>query len=406
MSVPSVPGLASVLPLSKIQHALATKDHGSDRLPRPYANLRDRLTQTIVNEWTIVIILVVVQLWVFLSWTQSALSIAGKSIISACNTTQDLVSDLASSSHYAASAANDLIAESVESAISGLQTLLTMLVTGVEHMILFYVDLLVGTYECLIASAIHGVSSAALNATTTIVSFVNDTVTAIADEIEDGLQEISEFLNDAQGVVQLIADTITGDDSDWQSVNLTVESLENLSIPTSINTAIMNLQENVPTYSDVKNATDSVIELPFDLLKAEISSAFSNNVYFDKAVLTVPQKQNVTIFSPSDISSAIDALSHDIKVVTIIFTGLLVFAAIACVVWHVITERKNWNWMMFVVKRNSETAAEKVRESTHFFFFLSFIRVLLNTDTRPMTSKSVKFEPLSTPTIDLAPKLA
>jgi hypothetical protein len=319
--------------------------------PRPYAGLNARIAQTIVNEWTVVIAIVILKLWLFMESTRCSLIIAETSIIAICNATQDAAVDLASSSYYATSIANELVYQSIDVAIHAISAGLMAIVTGIEEIVLFYVGLLVGTYECLIVSTIHGSADAALNATESIVSFANKTVGDLGREIESGLEEISSILDDVQGVVGLLSDTFTGKDSDWQKVNLTVASLQNLSLPTSINAELQYLGNNVPTYEDVKNATDSILQLPFELLKRDINNTFTNDIHFNKSLLAVPPKQTVSTFSPSAVQNVLAQLAHDLHRLVMVLSFLLVAIAIGCIVWQIRVETNRWDWMMKVIQK-------------------------------------------------------
>lgn len=46
-----------------------------------------------------------------------------------------------------------------------------------------------------------------------------------------------------------------------------VSQLSNITIPDTINKALESLNNSIPTFDEVKNATDTAISFPFDLLK-------------------------------------------------------------------------------------------------------------------------------------------
>lgn len=56
-----------------------------------------------------------------------------------------------------------------------------------------------------------------------------------------------------------------------------VSELSSITIPDTVEKSLQSLNSSLPTFEEVKNATDTAISFPFDLLKA-LSLAFSANL--------------------------------------------------------------------------------------------------------------------------------
>ncbi|CAI4737165.1 CFF_collapsed_G0045470.mRNA.1.CDS.1 [Saccharomyces cerevisiae] len=137
-----------------------------------------------------------------------------------------------------------------------------------EGLVNFAIDLYLGTYACLIVSAVDGTVDVATNTTEKLISLVNDTVSSVANELDTGLNDISKIINKVIKAASKVENFFTGDDDDSnmtssiKSVNLTISALHNLYIPSSINDKLEELSAKTPDFAQVKNTTKNLISVP------------------------------------------------------------------------------------------------------------------------------------------------
>jgi len=155
------------------------------------------------------------------------------------------------------------------------------MLTGVEEIVLFVVNayksrqsfthalILVDTYLCLFTFAVTGSLGAVISASEDITTFLNSTLSTIEANI---LADVSS----AQTTIVSAVDKIAGGVSSifgGGSVNIpqiqipSVSELSNITIPDTVTKALQSLNNSLPTFEQVKNATDTAISFPFELLK-------------------------------------------------------------------------------------------------------------------------------------------
>ena len=316
--------------------------------PRPYIGLKARLSQIWINKWTVMVILVIVKLLLFQQSVQYSLNSALTYSNSLCESTQSLLSNAVSAPHYLAATANSLIETGMNDAISGLINMLMLIITGVENLIIFALDMTIGTYACLTIAVIDAAAGTAINATESIISFANSSLSTITNDLEKGLNEISDVINGVDGLLSDVANLITNGNSQIGTVNLTIDSLKNFTIPSSINTELTNLQQNLPTYDSVKNATEQLIKSPFDSLKNQLNSSLAAFA-FNSSALNVPSVQTMNICNNN--GELFDALQQAIQLATKVILALLSIAAVLICAPVAYQEIIQWRWLKQCAKQ-------------------------------------------------------
>lgn len=112
----------------------------------PYLGLRARLSQTWINRWTILLLLVLVRSLLAIASLDHDLGTARQQALSTCTSVERVGSAMASMPYYMSQGANELAASGIEKAINGLMEMLILTVTGVEEMVLFVIHLLTNTW--------------------------------------------------------------------------------------------------------------------------------------------------------------------------------------------------------------------------------------------------------------------
>ncbi len=149
----------------------------------PYLGLRARLSQVWINRWTILLLLVLVRTLLAITGLNNDLGSAKREALSACSGVESAGSAMASMPHYLSQGVNALTADGVEKAVNGLMSMLTLSVTGVEELVVFYVNLLTSTYVCLITLAVGGSLHVALQVVEDASNFLNKTLGEIGTDL-------------------------------------------------------------------------------------------------------------------------------------------------------------------------------------------------------------------------------
>ena len=92
----------------------------------PYIGTKAHLSQLWFNRWTVLLVLVIVRCFVAVEGVSRKLEVAREEALNACIEVESIGSTFASMPHYMAVGINELTADSLELAISGLATALQL----------------------------------------------------------------------------------------------------------------------------------------------------------------------------------------------------------------------------------------------------------------------------------------
>lgn len=308
----------------------------------PYLNLRDRLLQIWINQYTIMLIVLGLKVFFFRALLANSVDHAFRTTSLFCLVANRYSSSVLSAPHYAAEGLNNLVEVGVRKANAALNELVGMLLSGTEELLLFYVQLMIGTYVCLLTAAVDLGVDIATNSTEAIASWVNNTLTNATHALNEGLDDLLKVVNNAESFGESMIELFTGKDgkqTPLSRVNLTVEALQNISIPAGINTNLENLSQKTPDFDTLKNKTKSLISEAFDVAKKKIAN---NSTYIDSsASIKVPAIRTVDI-CPSDenLKRIFDSIAHDLSRATegifwaVIVVSLLILGPLSYIEWR------------------------------------------------------------------------
>lgn len=257
-----------------------------------------------------------------------------------------------SSPHYMGLMGNFLIQKSMEQSVALSLKSISLLVSVSENVIDFMIDLWLGTWVCLIVSAIDGSVDVATNATESVIDLVNGTVSSVADEIDDGLSGLTKVVNKVLSAVNDIQNFFKGNDDESdindqvKKVNLTINGLRTLSIPSSIDDKLVKLSANTPDFDTVKNKTKQAIAVPFDIIRNEIKSINASKLVGDPQYLEVPaiDTSGVKICSDnkSEINEVFDTIRKVFNASTMTILIVFILAALSLIVYNAWAEWRQW----------------------------------------------------------------
>lgn len=334
-----------------------------------YLQLKDRLTQVWVNKYTLILVLAIFKLFFFAKSISREFDSLKQYIINNCHSIDLLYDKIAHNTpHYVCKMGNFMTEKTMEEAVKATLEILSLIVLASESLLTFVIDLYLGTYACLIVSAVDGTVDIATNTTEKLLGAVNSTISSVANELDDGLEDISEFINKILSAASKVEDFFTDNDdedpttsNDIHKVNLTIDSLRNLYIPSSINDKLEKLAANTPNFDTVKNETKTLIAEPFQYVRGKIAAVNSTDIMGNATeMLYVPPLERVAENGTGICSSnkpAINEFFHglnkSIREITKIFIILLIIAALLAIIWECWQECRQW-YLMKQLRDNYE----------------------------------------------------
>ncbi|KAG7883982.1 hypothetical protein KL938_002567 [Ogataea parapolymorpha] len=330
-------------------------------------------------------ILMLFKLLLFRISLNTSLEQARKQTYSICSNAETYASSLASVPHYISKSANVLIAKGLSEANKGFMEILDMVLTSSKGLIMFAIEMTIGTYVCVLTATVDATAEVALIATESVISLANDTIKSFAEELQDGLDGVSKVVNALIKTYEDVKDIFDDDDdsdvsSSMNKVNLTISSLKNWQIPGSINTKLESLSKSVPDFDDVMNYTEGLISEPFEYMKEKVSLRLDHE--FDADELLVPDKKTMTFCTGSGIDDFYEDLADLLRRASNTIFIVLVFAALGFIAFEIFMEKKQWDRIRNIgtnfhqieataaTKHKDELAAELVDMSRNPYSFL------------------------------------
>ncbi|TGJ81329.1 hypothetical protein E0Z10_g7446 [Xylaria hypoxylon] len=326
----------------------------SDRHITPYLGLRSRLSQVWFNKWTILILLILVQFLFTIGSLNTNLAEAKVKALTACTKVEDVGSAL----HLC------LII------FQALMTVLDMILTGIEQLILFVIGMMTDTYVCLISMVVHGGLNASAIAVEKTTDAINKAIDGVANGISSSADDIQKVIDEVYNVADKagnllddakngVGDTVGNlfgrelelaqrgllpDKPDLQKAIVEkMNELKDVNVDSSgFVQGLNDLNQKIPTFDQVKNLTKQAVGLPFDLIRKELDEAYGNWTFDDK-VFPVAQKEALSFCSDNDgltkFFEKLFKIAYNAKIAAIV---ILVLLAIAVCIPMYILEKRRW----------------------------------------------------------------
>ena len=335
----------------------------------PYLGLRARLSQVWINRWTILILLVLARVLIAIGNLHNDIDKAKTEALAACASVEAMGSTMASMPHYLAQGTNQLAAHGVEKAVNGLEQMLTMSITALEEIFVFVVNMMYGTYECLITIAVSSAAHAGIalieDATPALNKTINDFDTSIKNTVGSFQNDLNTFL----GTFNNIGNFITGGSNKAPTLDISasLNQLNKFTIPTDINDKLSALNKSIPDFAQVKNATNTILELPFEDIKRLVNQSLGTYT-FDQSVFPVPQRRSLSFCSDNDgVQSFFDQLYNVADIARKVFIAVLLIAAILVCIPMALREIRRWRTM----QQRSQLVQQKALDPIDVVYIVS-----------------------------------
>ena len=309
----------------------------------PYLGLRARLSQVWINRWTILLFLVLARTLIAIGGLNNDLDSAEREAMTACSKVESMGSALASMPHYMSQGVNEMAASGVEKAINGLMSMLFLTITGVEEIVVFYINMLTSTYVCLITLAVAGSLHVAISIAEDMTKFLNNTLGSIGQDLHKGIDGFQNDLNSFFGTIA----KIPGVGGHVPTLNLdnSLTALDHIQLPANINQGLDKLNSSIPTFAQVNNFTNNAIRFPFEEVKKLLNGSM-HKYHLDRSIFPVPQKDQLTFCSDNNgIHDFFGILRELADIAKKVFLAVLIIAAILACVPMAYRDIRRWRTM-------------------------------------------------------------
>lgn len=313
----------------------------------PYLGLRARLSQTWINRWTILLLLVLVRTLFAIASLDHDLGSARKQALSMCTSVENVGSAMASMPHYMSQGVNELTAQGIEKAINGLMQTLILMVSAVEDIVIFIINMMTQTYLCLITFAVGGSLHAAISIAEDVGSFLNSTAKGIGDDLGSAADDFQNAMNSFLSDLDKIGSFFTGNSPSPPKIDLTSEinKLHSLQLPSNYDAELQKLNQNIPGFKAVNNVTQQALHLPFEEVKKLLNEALPRYT-MDRSLFPVPEKKSLAFCTGNnginDFFEELVNIEHLAKKIFLVVLVILAALAMVPMAWR---EMKRWKFM-------------------------------------------------------------
>ncbi|KAJ6570421.1 hypothetical protein B0H10DRAFT_2353933 [Mycena sp. CBHHK59/15] len=280
---------------------------------------------------------VIFNLQLALSAVEANAQNAKSALLSSCYAAQAASSASASLPRYIAISLNKSYSTAINDSLNAAQAALDLSITVVEAVIDFFVDTYRSTFLCflelvvqaglaVLAAAVAEISNGWVKATTFVESAANSVANAIQQSFSAVISGIQSAISAANKVPGINIPTPTLSPPD-------MSSLQSLTLPTTFEDQLNNLNTKLPTLNELRQIVDNIINTPFSDLKADINTTFAS-LSTDPSIFPIPDPKFATWCT-----------------VTLIVVALLMIVANCTWLWyqnrrltkHLRTIRGKWN---------------------------------------------------------------
>ncbi|OWB79177.1 hypothetical protein B5S32_g3391 [[Candida] boidinii] len=331
------------------------------RYYRPFLNLKERLSQIWMNYYTISIVLIILKLLMLYKSLNNSLINSKETTIEVCTNIETLLDKFLNNfNKLAIKTSNYLIIQTINTTYKLVLDSFELTLIIAEALILFMIDTTIGTYLCLIVSAIDSTVEVATNATMAVIGVANDTMIEFAQDLQGSLNIVSKVVNSLIDAANSIKNFFTGGNSDNENnvnsgiknINLKISSLQNWKIDSSINEKLTNLSSETPDFDDVQEELENFISIPFSLIKENISSRKNKTYtvqdlqsYFSKETNNRNQNNTLGFCNENTIELVDEFYNHALQLLKKTMKVLIICILICLVIsliFEILVTVKNW----------------------------------------------------------------
>jgi hypothetical protein len=220
------------------------------------------------------LLFVVFRLQISSQAAQAAVNDAKDNLVVGCNAAQQAATSVASFPRYMAIATNKQFVNAVNDTINGSRDALNLALTCMETIINFLIDIYRSTFLCFLELAIRGTLSILISAVQAvsfvliwkltlliwnlkIESFIQTNLSAIRTNIQNDISSFNSLIQSTvNGINKLLpfGSSITAPQLSVPSL----DSLENVTFPTTIQDALTQLNNSIPSLDQLRSSIEGL----------------------------------------------------------------------------------------------------------------------------------------------------
>lgn len=246
-------------------------------MQRIYLSAAETLSQAWLHQAVLLLVLAILKVYFFSTALLAAISAFGNSAAPICQQMLKLQKH-AEEAPQRASELVDVVLEQIWLACTSYIADLVLLAAKVAKAILsFMLDIYLGTLTCLATAFVKGFLEFLTDAIEDITKVVQAAVQGVADALNSALSGLSSVVNTVVSAVEAIESLFSSDDSSelttaFDSMNLTISALDNITIPTSYLSTLESLADSIPDFDEVlSNLTDLITDPIIDVIELAVS---------------------------------------------------------------------------------------------------------------------------------------
>ncbi|KAE9392268.1 hypothetical protein BT96DRAFT_830846, partial [Gymnopus androsaceus JB14] len=305
---------------------------------KPYLELPHLLSLTWLAYPILSLLFVAFRLQLSLDSAQSDVASAKNDLLAACQAAQKAATAAASMPRYMALATNEQFVSAVNDAMNAARATLVLSLTIMEAIIDFIVDTYRSTLLCFVELVVRGALSLVISAVAEFSAAVSDVASGIGSAIEDSISGANSAITSAINAINKV--NPFGNISIPSIPTPDLSALNNVTLPSSFQNALNSLNSSLPTFSQLKQDIDNIIDTPFELLKSDINDTFAG-LSFNSSLFTVPPQNELTFCDNLD-TSIVDDLGQDLIKVAKIGVVLLIILALILTGLNCLLEWYKW----------------------------------------------------------------
>ncbi|GJJ06455.1 hypothetical protein Clacol_000647 [Clathrus columnatus] len=306
---------------------------------KPYLTLPYLLSLSWLAYPILSLLFVAFRLQLSLASAQDAISNAKDDLLTSCNAAQHAATVAASLPRFMAVSTNKQIVDAVNSSLNGAREALILSLTVMEAIINFIVDTYRSTFLCFLELVVQGGLAILIGAVNELQSFIQSTFSGIRTNIQSDVAAANSAISTAiNGINKILpfGASINVPQFSIPSLN----ALNNVTLPTDFETALLKLNSSLPSLSDLRSSIDNLIDTPFELVKKEINETFFG-LTFNESLLAVPQSDTISFCGQLN-TGVIDDLGQELIKVAKIGVILLIVLALLLVAGNCLLEWYKW----------------------------------------------------------------
>lgn len=316
--------------------------------PTPYVELRGALSVIWANQYTVLLILILVKLLLYRANLSHSIDESYKTALIACELTNIAGREVQQAPVLMTAAANRLVVTTTNHVIDAALSEAISLANGIEKLLILGLEMLIGTYACMSLAVIDGATNVAINATESVISYANHSIIAAEKLINESVDDLADAFETLESLVTVVTDYFSGADNEITNVSSTVNhTFSSWYIPPDINSKLEALRSDVPTYDSVKSSVESLIDKPFSEITSRLNTTLKSGVlHINGSVLPSAISQpNHNVCSPEMIENEFQnfrrILDHVLTVIIVLSTLCLVGSLLLA--WY--REHRDWQWV-------------------------------------------------------------